>query len=372
MQLPVARAVRSRGGAIGSLALVLLLCLLLSSLALLASPVAAQQWSALFDGAPVLVTPTQQVSYFELRLQSVFAQQKEAWGAIDAESAAPPLPPLVFTWTNMTGAAMDGSAIATDAADPAPWSSPVTPAMYVSFGDGSAPNATWNAFSAPSGGFIVVPPLAFLGQSYTVVAVDLGDAFQYGKSKFTMLAQLFQPVDLSQCYPQHFPFPVATVAAGASASVTPVQFIVPGGVPPAKQADDWAVVLQVATPASSSSPRKHQQLLQQRQAQDASTYVSLTPPATADSAQWMAFNNALLKIVANDPQWPGSGTFYVGVGAAGGQANGNGSFVLLTTGSSYCNAAARKPAPTTITSELSSRRRHRNDAPLPSAAIALE
>jgi len=361
MQLQAARAVRSRGGAIGALALLLPCLLLLSSLALLASPVAAQHWSPLFDGAPVLVTPTQRVSYFEIRLQSVFAQQKEAWGAIDAESAGPPLPPLVFAWTNMTGAAMDGSAL--DAADPAPWSSPVTPAMYVSFEEGSAPNATWNAFSSPSGGFIVVPPLAFLGQSYTVVAVDLGDAFQYGKSKFTMLAQLFQPMDLSQCYPQRFPFPVATTGSSA---VTPAQFIVPGGVPPAKQADDWAVVLQVATPASSaSSPRKHQP--QQGQAQDASTYVSLTPPATADSAQWMAFNNAPLKIVANDPQWPGSGTFYVGVGAAS-QANGNGTFVLLTTGSSYCNSAVRKVAPATTTSELPLRRRHRSDVP----TIALE
>jgi hypothetical protein len=304
----------------------LLLPLLLLALSFGAScvtPVHAQEWSELFDGAPELITPNKRMSYFQVRLQSVkWMQSPRARAIIAAAEAgewdAPALPPLVIAWTNRTNG--DNSSMSTTGA---------TPSMYVNFVCNSAPNAT-NYVYASHNGVISVPFMALLGQGYVVVGVDLGaDNFSFGKSKFTMLAQLFMPVDLSMCWPQLFPVPAA-----ASASMPqPVQFILPAGSPGASTPpSNWAAMVQVLS-------------MQQRQQQSSvlTSFVSVKPPASPTNAQWKGRSNSPpLRIPASDPHWPGgtNGTLYVGVTAtaAAGTGQSDGTFILSPLGSSYCMA----------------------------------
>jgi hypothetical protein len=305
----------------------LLLSLLLLAMSFSASCVTsvhAQEWSELFDGAPELITPNKRMSYFQVRLQSVkWMQSPRARAMIAAAEAgewdAPALPPLVIAWTNRTNG--DNSSMSTTGA---------TPSMYVNFVCNSAPNAT-NYVYASHNGVISVPFMALLGQGYVVVGVDLGaDKFSFGKSKFTMLAQLFMPVDLSMCWPQLFPVP----AAASPSMPQPVQFILPAGSPGASTPpSNWAAMVQVLS------------MQQQQQSSVLTSFVSVKPPASPTNAQWKGRSNSPpLRIPASDPHWPRgtNGTLYVGVtSTATGMDQTNGTFVLSPLGSSYCMAQRR-------------------------------
>lgn len=286
-----------------------LLLLAAAAVLLAISPAAAQTptFISIFDGEPLVYTPTQQLSYFQFRMQSF----KSVHGKHQKAPNAPSIPQLMVSYTNLTSGDATSSTLAT---------------LYGAVvGPPSPQNAQWSSTS----GMIVLDAEVFEGWSYLFLIVDVGaDNFVNGTSSFSIVASLFEPVDLSACVPQRW--------IVQNTPPTHAQFRIQSGPAPSSSPSQIVEPQQVSFELYALSPNP--------------SFVLYATPSTGGSSNggggaapgpsnfvWQSSASTTLVISGDSPSWPVSGQFVASV-----QGPDESQYFVVQGGGTACGNADKK------------------------------